>query len=537
MPLAFWMVETQLPRIGVNPPTITVSARTPEAVPHAEAKRLRLQHYLNECGWVRPMIRTYRQLLVLGDGPVKVPWSAERRMPYIAAVPWWDFFLSAEAQDWPTAEWIFQRTFWTRRGLADLAAQTDARGRGLWAGLEEVRARSGSRSHSDETYDRRRSLAHMGPDSRDDERACLIEAWHRDGSYVVVGGNEGETLVRAQVSPFHDRRGMPLRPFVLFQSLLDITGPYSISLPEVLEDHQAEVSTIRNQWIDQVTANINAPVIHADSIPAADVEAALAQPNGRLAVPADQFVDIRQAVMRMPPGQVTGDFPLLYEQIRSEAQMAGGVSDISAGQVSAEGLSNQTATGMSIIAGETNKRVQLLLRMIELAMGGGQTSVAGLFDALDRQFGAQMAIPVPPLYDAHGAEGVSPLSPDPMAPLPEGAGAFPGGFASVGTSPNIRAADYAFEVDAGSTQRPDQREEAQKVLAFIQSASHPAIAPLVNWREVAAQLVKSHGLSEQRMLSAHPGAQEAPVGPPVPLEPPGAAGASQANRSLEAVPS
>jgi hypothetical protein len=40
VPLVFWVVETVLSRMGVEPPKVTVSARTPEAGPFAQAAQL-----------------------------------------------------------------------------------------------------------------------------------------------------------------------------------------------------------------------------------------------------------------------------------------------------------------------------------------------------------------------------------------------------------------------------------------------------------------------------------------------------------------
>lgn len=482
MPLIYWLVETVLPRLGVAPPTLTVTPRTGDAVPYAQAKQMRMNYYIGEGDWEIQAIKTLKQVLVLGDGPVKVPWDGKAKIPRMLSIPWWDFFLSQEAQDWRTAEWQFQRTYWTSRQLRAMGAQEDEKGKPLWLNLERVEDGATGPETQDPTYQDRRDAAGYSssqPDGTPDGVHALVEAWHADGSYVAFSPDM-RVIVRAEKSPFHNRTGKPIRPFVMFQGTPDMQGPYSIPLPEVLEDHQIEVETMRNQWIDQMTMNLNAGIVHDSSIPEQDVEEFMSAPNGRLAV--DGFPDVRAAIQRMQPGQVTGDFPQLYQMVRSESQMTSGVSDIAAGQQSIEGLQNQTATGISIIAGESNRRMQLHLRLAEIGMG----EVATVFDSHDRQFGGPLFVPTEQDFVPRNEE--------------LGFGWAPKGFAEILSTVNRRDLDYKIAVDAGSAVRPDQLENAQRDVAFVGIMSHELIAPFVDWKEIATKVATSHGMNPERVL-------------------------------------
>ncbi|RPH84732.1 MAG: hypothetical protein EHM88_03345, partial [Candidatus Rokuibacteriota bacterium] len=188
VPLVFWIVEHELPRLGVQPPTITVTARKPAAVAYAQAKQMRLQHYLDRCGWDIPYQMIQRSKIIIGDGISKVPWDASEVTPRILHVDWFDFFFSAEATVAEKAEVYFHRTYWTRRQLAALAEDEDADGRPLWHGLEDLAA-VGDRSSSDSTWARRRDISWQGPGGPAQrgagEQIPMIEAWYASGEYVV----------------------------------------------------------------------------------------------------------------------------------------------------------------------------------------------------------------------------------------------------------------------------------------------------------------------------------------------------------------
>jgi hypothetical protein len=539
VPLVFWIVETLIPRLGVNPPTITVNARTPEAVPYTQAKQLRLRHHLHRCGWELPYQMVAKSKLILGDGIGKVPWDQKLRGPRLVDVDWFDFFCSQEATRFEAADVLFHRTAYTRRQLRVLAKAGGEDGP-LYINLEDLEGHGGDRGGWDDSWSARLDFAEQGTRSTithpRHELIPIVEAWYATGEYVVCGGADCQVVIRAEMSPYKDSRGEPVRPFAFFRNTLDLAGPYSIGEAETLEDHQVELSTIRNQWIDQTTANINAPVAFTDDIDGTLVDEAFSQPNGRLAVPSGQ--PITSYVMRFPPGQTTADVPAITENIRFEAQITSGINDNAAGMAAEQ---DQTATEVSILAQEANKRVQLKLRMDEQ----GMAQVAHLFDCHDRQFGGPMSVKVDKAFQSQpGQKSILPVpaggigaAADPMAmmsgrmaaPPTNGAGAgFGSGFAMVGAEVNAEGLDYDIEIDAGSSARPDQLEEAQKHMALIGALSHPAMAPLVDWAEMTRRTIQVHGLSEERLMVPPPPpgmpAMPGPPGGPMPSGPQGVPG-------------
>lgn len=483
VPIAFWTTETILPRLATQPPKIICRPETPAAVPFARAKELRLQRQMKRAGMDMQLMLALKQMVMLADGPMKVGWDAVKHRPKVTSVYWWDFFCSAEAQTFETAEVLYHRTWYTLRQLRRMALQVDEERRPKYRNLDQVWTRAGYRGQTDSTYAAVREAAGLGPQqwSPQGGQVPLLECWYEDGSLIVLGGSGYDVLVEARESPFRDEDADLIRPFVFFRNSPDVVGPYAISDVEVVEDHQEEASTIRNQAMDQVTANLNAPVVYNDSsTSSAQVDAAFGSPGGKLAVTGD----VNSAITRMPPGQVSQDLVQMVEMIRAEAQLATGINDYAAGQASASGVSNQTATGIDIIAREANKRFELKQKLVELAMA----ELGRQVDLRDRQFMVMpVHIPVPP-----GEE------------MPEGAGIEPlrtGGMVTIGSGVNAADARFEISVEAGSASPPSEREQAQNAMAWVQAmGSFPMLAQTVNWTAVARDVTSAFGLQPERVL-------------------------------------
>jgi hypothetical protein len=316
------------------------------------------------------------------------------------------------------------------------------------------------------------------------------------------------------MSPFKDSKGNFIRPFVMFQNTSDMIGPYSIGECETLEDHQIELSTVRNQWIDQITRNIDSGIIYDERISHMDVDDFMSAPGGRLPVPGNP----NQLVTRFEPGHVSSDFPVVYDQIRNESQLISGVSDEQAG---IPGQGEETATEFSIRNQISNRRFMFKQRRAEIAMG----KVCRLIDCHDQQFCGSIRTPAEKGMQApQGSKGMNIMG--------EGGAS---SFVDLSGDVNGEGMEYEIEVDAGSTARPNETEEAQKFMNFIGAASHPMIAPQVDWSEVARRLMQVNGLSEDRMLKSQEeitrdqglaaaqqqvGPDAIPASPPVPVPTP-----------------
>lgn len=521
IPIVYWNIEHQLPRLGVDPPRITVKALNAESVPYAKSKEMRLNYYVERCGWDLSYQMVARSKLILGDGIAMVPWSPSRHMPTIVHTDWFDFFVSAEATVFEEADCHFHRTFWTPRGIDELAGELDEDERPIWHNLDEV-PDGGRRSQVDPTWARRRKLNEQGTDSgaHTDDVTPFVSCWYSTGEYIVLGGPDYSTLVRAQMSPYRRRvhhPGVPstvqyLRPFVFFRNIPDLTGPYSLSESRALGDHQIEMSTLRNQAIDQVSLDINAPIVHDESVNDQKVKDAFDKPKGRVAVP---WGPAGPLIMRMPVGQPSAGLPMIYDQVRNESQLISGMNDNAAGQaVNGE----QTATEINTLAAAANQRILLKRKMDEI----GMKAVAQQFDFRDRQYGGILLMELPAGVDIAKARGFRAVTPDAMdtSSLMSGRGPgvspnFAGGFVQVTPASGGPGLDYEVTIEAGSAVRSDQTEEAQRIGAFVAGLQDPELRARVDWDEVARTYVSAHGFSPDRLYRTPPppppGVPEAPL--------------------------
>lgn len=537
VPIVFWIVETILPRIGVNTPTIVVKAQSPQAMIYQQAKQLRLNQQLKRSRFRPEMLLTLKQFLILGDGPVKVPFDADLGSPRMKAIDWFDWFLSPDAAHWREAEVMFHRTWHTARSIKALM-QRDANRIDQLTGermprlydhdaLQRVLEGSNYRESTDETYEARREATGLGPTSWPDTDGpvALVECHYRDGSLATIAGDESPEAVRIERDPINlNPKGQPFRPFAVFQNTPDLFQPYGISDAEMVADHQHESSTLKNQAMDVGTGNINAPKgYNRNKVDPAQLQAAWSQPNGAFATDGPPG----EAVVAFPPGQLSGDVERLLEHNRREAQETVGANDIVQGIAATQA---QTATEIASLREEANMRWALKLMLVEF----GVNDVAELYDWQDRSVSrVSMNVPLEEGFELDPASrGINVLA--------------EGRFARVNTAANAPAMDYTFELEAGSLVSPNKSEEAEKLRGLITDvAALPVVAPYVNWHELLKQLVEVNGYDPERILldpaivaaqqqaaaaaqgqgqGAPPGVTEEPVGPPVPIEgePPGA---------------
>lgn len=521
-PLIYWIVETILPRVGINPPTITVTADVPMAVPFQQAKQLRINRQMKQAHMEEELMLAIKQFLLFGDGPVKTPWDEAISGPKLIALNWFDWFVSPDAERWSDAEVLYQRTWHTQRSLRELAELDRKRDGGPLYDLDALeRVASGqAREADDETYAARRDAAGLGtaawPDG--DGPIALVEAHYRDGSIAVIAGDETPIALRIEREPlFLDQKGRPYRIFSVLQNTPDLFMPYGISDAEMVEDHQHESTTIRNQAIDQATGNLNAPKgYNRQKISPTEIQAAWSQPNGLFGVDGNP----NEAVVMFPPGQLTSDVERMLEMIRRSAQEVVGVSDIVQGLQSS---SDQTATEIASLREEANMRFRFKIKLIQM----GMERVAKNFDCLDRHI-SQSAMSVPLEDDfaqEPGSRGITPVP----GPKP---------FARVDTAANAPGLEYQLSLDAGSMAPPAQAEQANKVRALISDLG--PFADMVNKQEAARMLVEAHGFDPDRLLMSPeeqmqqmmqqvqgampPGGPGAPPpgpgGPPIPEGPP-----------------
>lgn len=493
VPIAYWVVETELPRLGTQPPAVTVTPTNARSAPYAKAKQLRTNHLLRKGGFEWELIAAIKQMLILGKGPTKTTYCAYTGGPKMVALDYFDYFLSPEATSYKTAEYIAHRTWWTPRMLRGLANQHDADGNPIYdhEQIEELARHSSDRSRADATWASRRLAAGHGTQIHNDTDkgvVPIVELWYRDGWVVTVGGIDGEFLLRIQppddIGRMRCQKGLPLMPFVEFCNSPDLFIPEPISSVEMVADHQIEATQLRNLAMNQLISNTMTPLLYDRStgIRKADIDAAFGQPGGSLGVEGDPT----RAVIRLPAGNLNGDVYAMSDQIQGNAQMVTGVSDWAAGQTSAAGVQNQTATAVSIITGEGNKRFQFKTKLVQLAAG----EVAQLYDAIDRQFNPEEVFVAMSSDTSYGTEDAGITTID-------------GKYAVIDAAVNHPENEYDIIVDAGSLVDPARSDKAQDLLNIIGLVSgNPMLLQQINLPELFKEFLLVSGLNPDRFLQA-----------------------------------
>lgn len=511
--IPFWIVETILPRVGINIPTVTVTAQNPMAVNFAQAKQMRTQQQWKMSRIEEQLMLAIKSMLILGEGVMKDFWDPVIGGPSSLYVPWFDFFISTEAQQWYTAEYLCHRTWHTRRGIEGLvkrdSERRDRHGNKLaplydHEALEQVLSGSSTREAGDSSWAAVREMAEIGPAMfpNSEGQIALVEVHYADGCMAVIAGDDQPILVRHEREPLYtDPKGRAFRPFTVLANTPDILLPYSISSVAMLEDIEHEATTLTNQSIDQATRNINQMTgIDETAVDAAQVIAAKGVPGGVFTTKGPPG----QAVQQYPAGQLSQDFERIQQELRQRAQLMSGVSDVATATQTAGGINNDTATGASILAEEANARWRFLLKLIGL----GMNRMAQHFDWMDRQIGTTpVSVPLGQ-GDAiePGARGITPVGDK---------------FARIGTEVNAAGLDYLVEVDAGSLAPPSQMQQAQNTRALISDllmlqgfAAIPPGMVNIDVGALARVIIESHGQSaETILLPAPPPAPPMQVGP------------------------
>lgn len=488
VPVIFWIVETIVPRVAVTPPTWLVKPMTAEAVPYAQAKEAELQDTIDRMRVREGMHVALKRMVLYGDGPTKWTWDRAAGRPRFTAINWFDWFLSPDATTPDDAEVVWHRTWFTRRQLQRLSRLVDRNGRPLFHGLEHVTG-SEQIEAGDPTFADRKEISGQGQMSWAAEGGlyCLVEGWYQDGTVVVLGGAHGDRIVQFRTSPFRDENGNPTRPFVVFSNTPDTESPYSIGDAEMLQDHQSELSTLRNQAIDQTTVNINAPVVYSGNVTAPEIDAAFGQPGGKLKVTGD----VTRSVMRLAPGSVSADFFNWYGNIREESQFISGVNDNQAGQAAAR---EQTATEIKLINNEANKRWQYKIAITEERFA----QAGRLVDLMLRRYappGRAVRL-LKPTTVPEGQRGLMGLGWEELQP-----GSVQAAFARMNPLVNAEGTAYDVSVKAGSLAAPSETEEFEKLMTAVQALSaNDAIAANVNWREVAKEVAAVCGVPAEKWL-------------------------------------
>lgn len=538
VPMLYWVVETELPRIALGAPTLIASPKSPKAVPFAKAKTMRLQAMMADARARPAIFRAAKRMSLYGLGPMLWWWNQDECRMSVDDISWFDFFISPEARRWQDAEVLWTRAWYTERQLEELGKRKDKDGKPLYDKLDEVIRGSGDPSTEDDTWYARREAHGMGSSVTWPVQSGgvypLYTGYYQDGSWIVLGGSNGEVLCRAAVTQYWRRiplaarkrleggeldpdgpKMRPFRPIVCLGNTPDTEGPYPTGSGEVIVTYQEELSTIRRQALDQVTANLNSPIVYDMSALGEDADAlidmAFGAPGGKLGVRSG--MDVNTVIRRMPPTQLSIDVQAMSELHRTEAQLVTGISDYVGGLMSQGGLgSNTTATAVERITNESNMRFRLKNAFVEDDM----QEAARIVDACDRLFGQIMYF--------------NPQKDGSFGERDAGVTDHDGGLYELSNEMNGDEYEFDVKVEAGSLTPPSQSQEYQDLVKLIETAM--AVGPMaasVRWPEVIREVVSALGFDPNRVLlteqeavvqqvADQAGDGETPVGAPEPLD-------------------
>lgn len=538
IPMLFWIVETELPRIALGAPTLMAVAKNPKAVPYQKAKTLRLQAQMVDAQARPAIFRSAKRMSLYGLGPMLWWWNQDEARVAVTDVSWFDFFISPEAPRWQDAEVLWIRAWYTERQLRELEKREDDQGPKYKNIDQVISGNSGDPATEDPLWAERRKVHGTGNQTRAEHGGiyALYTGWYKDGTVAILGGADHEVLVQRRVTPYWRRiplaarkrlkdgsldpdgaTSRPLRPIVCLGNTPDTEGPYPTGSGEVVISYQEELSTIRRQALDQSTAHLNAPVVYDKAAlgenASAKIDAAFGTPGGKLGVNGGQ--DVNMVVRRLQPGQMSIDTQAMSELGRQEVQLVTGISDYVGGLMSQGGLgSNTTATAVQRITDESNMRWRFKNALVEDDM----QVAAQIVDACDRMFGQVLYHPVDGGGEWGDASGVTDHN----------------GLLELGMEFNGDEFEYEIRIEAGSLTPPSQSQEFQDLVKLVETAmAVPEMAGKVRWSEVIRDVVSALGFDPARVLLSDEEAQalmlnraaaenagpgETPVGEPEPVE-------------------
>ena len=181
------------------------------------------------------------------------------------------------------------------------------------------------------------------------EGVRIWEYWTDDWLVTVANKN---TVIRVEENPYYHRG----KPFVKWATVLMPNEWYGKSVIETLIDLQAELNTIRNQRIDNVSLAINRMFLIAKAS-GIDVDQLKSRPNGYIEVD-DVDKDIRELEVK----DVTSNAYRDEEIIKTDMDVTSGVHNQDRGQASER---RETATVASLLSSASSERFRMQVMLME----------------------------------------------------------------------------------------------------------------------------------------------------------------------------
>ncbi len=371
IPLIWSTVESFLPRLVVQKPTILVESRGDENQEAATYHRQLLEYQWQDLNIPMAIEQWQKETLIYGTGIVKVGWDKQTMLrrfnvanpdgtgatieedpdfvvkddPFIALVALENFYPEPGAPDIPLARYVCERskkTYWELEAMGkelgwDMAAVRTLKDKQF--GDTDVYGEDSSKATKETTFG--------GSDSKAAKQKAqiwefeVIEYWE-DGRYCIFVTSP-ETVLMNDYNPFW--HGM--KPYL---RIVDNSLPgefFGVGEPEVLESINIEINALHNLRLE----NVNRSVFQMFKV---RLGSPVTQSMTKFKPQGIIWVTQQDDIEPLFQGQPSIALSREEDGLHTWAQIATGANDNFQGQQSDK---NETATGASILAQSAASRV------------------------------------------------------------------------------------------------------------------------------------------------------------------------------------
>ena len=373
IPYAFATIETVVPRILSNDPTMRMRPRHPGAQDSAKAVEELINNAQLEIGYELKLQPTARRGLMYGLGVQKTFWNKRTKKvrqtvpsqtgqgyaaveqelvtyegPDVEDVDIWDFFWDPVAKSIETCRFVIHRTW---RDFAYIKRMVE---QGKWFPLD-LDAVKGMQPDADFAGIKQPRLDAAGLSGVDLKDSGMHEVWEYHDGEKVHTVLDGQLVVQSADTPFYHRE----LPFQIYRPTMAPGEFVGVGAIEPMKHLQYELNTMRGQRRDNATVALQRPFLYREG--RADPRTFKMGPSVGIPVMGDPKSDIVPLEVSDLPGSAYQE----EDAIKSDIERVTGISDpVSGGQGDGTGGSD-TATGIQLVQQAANVRIRLYMKNLE----------------------------------------------------------------------------------------------------------------------------------------------------------------------------
>lgn len=393
IPMAFAAVETTLPKLLAQRPTMKAKPRDPASEPNtqnieflvnAQQEQMRYELALQEIGkdgliyglsWQKTMWKTeYRRRtrLVPSEGPTTMNSSGFTQVsdfqkiyddPVAVSVDPLDLLFDPYASSGEDAEFLIHRS-WRPSSYVKKRIEL-----GLWRNLDDpaiLQSLDSTEKWSEVWGDRQTAAGYGAVQKRGDRKVHEVLECHFGGEEVVVVLDRQVVVASGENPMWHAQY-----PFQHYRPMHDTHRIPGIGVVEAVEELNEEMNTLRRQRRDNASLVLQAVFAYADGV--VDQDDIRFVPGG--AIPVGGGVQPSEALQRIPVGDIPYSGYQEEDRLRADYDRALGLSDPTQG-VPVGG----TATESQLVFQATTDRIKNMITRLELEVINPGTEQIGMLD-------------------------------------------------------------------------------------------------------------------------------------------------------------